>query len=87
LSTSTQRYIELGLVCPPLRQQLQGLVPADVAEGLHELNQALNLIILRGLIPDAQCMPARKRLMRIIHTTIKSEQTARRAKAKAGGAR
>ncbi len=85
MSTSTQRYIELGLVAPPLRTQLQGLVPADIAEGLDQLNKALNLVILRGLIPDAQCMPARKRLMRRIQTAIKSEQAAR--KAKSGGAR
>jgi hypothetical protein len=86
VSAGSTRTIELGLLCPPLTQQLEGLLPAEPLESLERMNRALNLVILKGIILPSEGDRARVRLMKRIQRACQRNSTELRKKAKAGGA-
>jgi hypothetical protein len=86
VSSNNTRTIELGLLCPPLTLQLGGLLPADCVLDLERMNKALNLVILRGLVPPSEGDRARVRLMKRIQRECRHEAAQRKKAAKARGA-
>ena len=58
--------IRLGAITPPLKAQLQGILPAGELDIYDKDADAISRLAVRGLITEAAATRARKRLIRSI---------------------
>ena len=63
--------IELGALCKPLSEQLNGYISDDKLKIMDADAAAITRLLIRGFIPESVAKNARKKLVRAIQVELK----------------